>query len=145
MQPRRVTLTIESRLDEVPLLGILVNAICGETELPAEVRNQVELCVVEAVNNCIEHAYLLAPEHSVAVEVTLSPDFVAFDIVDSGRTADPQLMDADHRNELEMPATSRSQLSEGGRGLAIMQQLMDGFEYSSKGNKNCLHLTKRLR
>lgn len=145
MRLRRVTLTIESRLEEVPLLGTLVNAICGTAELTAEECNQVELCVVEAVNNCIKHAYLLAPGHSVEVQARLSSDFVVFDIVDSGRPADPRLMTFDHRHKLKMSATNSSQLPESGRGLAIMQQLMDSCEYSSRATKNRLRLTKRLR
>jgi serine/threonine-protein kinase RsbW len=144
MPEQRVSLTIEGRLDAVPLLGRLVNALGAVAKLSSAERSQVEVCVLEAVNNCIKHAYRQAPGKTVEVEASVLSDRLVFDIFDSGKSADPVWMHADHSAALEL-SPDPNQLPESGRGLAIMQEYMDGVEYTPGGTRNRLRLTKNLK
>lgn len=147
MRERRLTIAIESRLEDVPLLGILVNALCASVNLQAVARNEVEVCVVEAVNNSIKHAYQCEPGHLVEVTVSLSTERLVFDIFDSGTAADPIYMHADHFVALKLSLEQAQTIAESGRGLAIMQAFMDSLEYTAGvagKQRNRFRLTKRL-
>lgn len=146
MREQRLTLTIESRLEDVPLLGTLVNALCCFVKLSATARNQVEVCVVEAVNNSIQHAYHGEAGHLVEVAVSLPPESLVFDIFDSGTSADPSAMHADHCGALKLSLDQPQAIAESGRGLAIMQAFMDSMEYTAGvagKHRNQFRLTKR--
>jgi serine/threonine-protein kinase RsbW len=140
-----IRLTIDSRLDAVPLLGLLVNTLCSVAGLSPAERNLVEVCAVEAVNNVIEHAYRSEPDHELSLAVTIAPDRLILEVFDRGQPADPAVIHADHRQALEIHADHLSQVAETGRGLAIMQVVMDSLEYTTGGGGNCLRLTKRLQ
>ena len=144
MHTQQITFKIESRLEDVPLLGTLVNALCKSVKLSLVDSNHVEVCIVEAANNAIRHAYHDAPGHFVELVVNLLPDQLIFDICDSGSSASPEIMHADRRHTLDAHIDLVEQLSESGRGLAIMRELMDSFEYMPGTARNRLRLTKRL-
>lgn len=144
VREQHITFRIESRLTDVPLLGRLVNTLCGIAKLSVRESNDVEVCIVEALNNAVRHAYNEEPGHFVELSVSLVPGKLVFDVFDSGHSADPEAMHSDHRHTLEDRAGTVGQLAEGGRGLAIMQELMDSLEYTPGNTRNRLRLTKRL-
>ena len=74
MRRGTITLAIESRLQDVFLIGLAVNKICSAIPLPDDDVYQLELCVVEAVNNSIEHAYSSEEGHRVEVVTTVDPE-----------------------------------------------------------------------
>src|SRR6202453_1482442 len=84
----RLNFEIESRLDAVPLLGQAVYLLCTAAGFAPVEGSQVEVCVVEALNNSIEHAYEGDPAHRVELEVNLLPNQLIFDVWDSGTPAD---------------------------------------------------------
>lgn len=137
----RIQLMIPSRLDAVPLLGSMVKAICESVGLGDTDRQLVGLCLVEAANNAIIHAYCEKEGGTVGVEVTLYPEKLIFDVVDFGRAGDPEKMNSDHRAALSESSPQFSQ-AESGRGLAIMQEVMDSVEYTVRSNNNRLRLVK---
>ena len=140
---QRVQMVIESRLDAVPLLGRMIGAVCESAGLSPEDRDMVGLCLAEAANNSILHAYHEDPGNTISVEVTLCPEKMIIDVVDFGTSADPAVMNADHRAALD-EGTAPHSLQESGRGLAIMQEIMDSFEYTSRVCSNRLRLIKRF-
>ncbi len=139
-----IELAIQSRLSAVPLLAGQVGAICDSAGLCPGDRHLVGLCLVEAVNNAIIHAHHEEPGNNVGVEVTVYPEKIVFDVIDSGTPADPAKMNADHRAALE-PGSSQDSLAESGRGLAIMQEVMDSVEYTVHPGSNRLRLVKHLK
>jgi anti-sigma regulatory factor (Ser/Thr protein kinase) len=141
----QVKLTIASRLDAVPLLGHLVRAVCLHAGLASLEANEVEVCVAEVVNNSIKHAYGGDPDHSVAVEVTLLATELTLDIWDSGKSEEPSKIHQDHRQAFSLDPEHPEDFPESGRGLAIIQQLMDSFEYTPGAERNRFRLTKRLK
>ena len=142
MCAQQFTLTIESRLDSVPVLASMARKISESAGLSPNEQNEVELCITEAANNVIKHAYLGESANVVELGVTILPDYVVFDLFDSGISAEPELMEIDRRHLLAV-APEIEGASESGRGIAIMQSVMDSLEYSS-GERNHLRLTKRL-
>jgi serine/threonine-protein kinase RsbW len=138
-------LTIASRFDAVPLLGQLVRSICVYAGLTPEEANEVELCAVEAVNNSIKHAYCEDPDHSVEVVVAVESMRLILDICDSGTPADFQRFHRNHLEGLDLDPDHPENIPEGGRGLAIIQQVMDSFEYTPGTEKNRFRMTKQFR
>jgi anti-sigma regulatory factor (Ser/Thr protein kinase) len=72
------------------------------------------------------------------------PDYIVFDLFDSGTSAEPSLIEVDRRNLLLDVDLEIDGPRESGRGIAIMQSVMDSLEYTP-GERNRLRLTKRLR
>jgi serine/threonine-protein kinase RsbW len=142
MPAQHISLMIESRLEEVPLLGALVNTLCLSSNLSKLAGNEVEVCIVEAVNNAIRHAYHEEPGDVVEVAVTVLPEEIVFEVFDKGTSADPEIMHADHSDALELDPEHVGEVPEDGRGLAIMHALMDSFEYTPGSARNRLRMTK---
>jgi serine/threonine-protein kinase RsbW len=140
---KRLTFEVESRLDAVPLLGQVAYLLCTAAGLAPVEGSQVEVCVVEAVNNSILHAYRGNSAHRVELEVNLLPGQLIFDVWDSGTSADAAMMNADHRGALEVHSDYVKDISESGRGLAIIQVVMDSFEYTPGTERNRLRMIKR--
>jgi serine/threonine-protein kinase RsbW len=140
---KRLAFEIESRLEAVPLLGQVACLLCTTAGFTPIEGSQVEVCVVEAVNNSIQHAYRGDPGQSVELEVTLLPGQLVFDVWDTGTPADAARMNADHRGALEIQSDCVNDISEGGRGLPIIQEVMDSFEYTPGTERNRFRMIKR--
>ena len=104
----------------------------------------MEICAVEAVNNSIKHAYGEDPEQRVEVAVSLELSRLTMDIRDSGRSVDEKSINRDHLQAIHFDPKYPQHVSEGGRGLAIIQQVMDSFEYTAESEGNRFRMTKRL-
>ena len=66
----RVRLTINSALEDVVFVGLMVNKICDHLQMDPVEAYQIELCAVEAVTNAIKHAY--QNESGKEVSITLA-------------------------------------------------------------------------
>lgn len=142
MSSQQFTLTIQSRLDSVHILAIMARKISESAGFSAHELDEVELCISEAANNAIKHAYSGESKYVVELAVTVLPDSVVYDLFDSGLSADPSMMEADRRYLLDVdPALDG--LGESGRGIAIMQSVMHSLQYTA-GQRNRLRLTKLL-
>lgn len=139
----RFTLEIESRFDAVPLLGQVVYLLCTAAGFAPVEGSMVEVCVVEAINNSIKHAYQGDPTHRVELEVDLLPNQLVVDVLDSGIAADAARMHADHSHALEVLPECVEDISESGRGLAVIQEVMDSFEYTPGIERNRMRMIKR--
>lgn len=143
MRAKRIKFTIDSNLEDVFLVGLAVNKLCSIIPSAHIDPHQIELCVVEAVNNAIEHAYDNKTGHKVEVIFTLESDRLTLDICDSGRPMERKHLA--YRKRLDFPPAEVHRLSERGRGLAIIQEIADEVEYQTIQGKNKLTLIKWLR
>jgi serine/threonine-protein kinase RsbW len=91
-----------------------------------------ELALVEACNNAILHADEAGRRHPVLVEASCNP-------------LEIELRITDHTGGFEMPekAILPGPDSEQGRGLYLMQTLMDSADYKRGAAENTLVLRKR--
>jgi serine/threonine-protein kinase RsbW len=139
----QIHLTIESDFKAVFLVGRALQSLCALTALSELDTYQVELAVVEAVNNVIEHAYGQKPGYTIEVHLVLHHGKITVTIADTGTTMRPQLLSQD-RCLPDIQADDVQQLPEGGWGLSIMQQIMDELTYSTVDGKNVLVLRKNI-
>lgn len=132
-----ITLAIDSRVENVFLIGLAVNKICASIPLSEQGAYEAEVSVVEAVNNVIKHAYGNEPGHTVEVVVTVNQSAVTFEVCDTGRPLE--------RLEVRLPQVDSDDyesLPEGGRGLYIMHAFSDQVRYDRSGARNVLTLVK---
>ncbi len=136
----RIRLIIDSRLENVSLVGGAVRGIADTLSMDSTTRYQLELCVVEAVNNDIKHAYHCQAGHSVEVDVLLYPDRLTVKICNSGESMDPAKVTPFSFDPLKVET-----LPEQGMGVYILNSLMDEIHYETIGGRNILTLIKYLK
>jgi serine/threonine-protein kinase RsbW len=143
MRPKIIKIVIDSKLKEVPSVGKKIREICLSMRLSSFEAFQIELCVVEAVTNSIKHAYRLEAGHQVEITLSIVSDKFIFDICDTGISMDSKLLE-EKDPSLSFDADNLESVSEKGRGLVIIKEIMDNVTYTSKQGKNCLSMTKKL-
>ncbi len=100
----------------------------------------MELAVVEAVNNVIIHGYKRNPENIVEVICHIIPQqSITFEVYDKGKPMPKDLLSGIVQN-----ADDIGQLSESGRGLFLINEVMDHLEYKKEKGRNIFILTKYL-
>jgi serine/threonine-protein kinase RsbW len=139
-----VTVVVESRLECVPLAGTVVRAFCHASGASNLESGQIELCIMEAVNNCVVHAYQSEPGHAIEVVASCHDGEFRFEVYDQGKARSPETLRRSRRHLLDFNSTSLDSLPERGRGLAIIESIMDGMEYVTLGGKNRFLMTKRI-
>lgn len=140
---RKITLTIDSKLDNVALIGTAIQGLCTLTPLTATAIDDVQLCVVESVNNAIEHSYANQMNYLVEVTVSLFPDYLMIEIADTGEAMDASLLKFVTSPDITRLPPLRK-LPEGGWGLYIIKSRMDEVTYYSHKGLNILRLVKRF-
>jgi serine/threonine-protein kinase RsbW len=139
---REIELRIDSRLDQVALVGLCVERIAREAGLGEGDAYSVELCVVEAVSNAIRHAYRGEKGHHVWTRVRLGGSRLEIRIEHEGiplpeeKRHPPSLADFDPEDPATIPA--------GGRGLFLIHSLMDEVRHEASGRRAVLVMTKAL-
>lgn len=132
-------ISIKSELEHVALVGAAINKVCTVLPLSQVDAFQTELCIVEAVNNCIKHAYDNKSEHEVEVSVNVYLDRVIFEVRDTGK-----LMPERGEPSLDFDPANLDQLPEGGMGLFIMNEIMDKVEHLHDEGTNIVRMIKRF-
>lgn len=137
MSPKKISFLIDSKLDNVSLVGVAIRGICNYLSLSEIDTYYLELCVVEAVNNAIKHAYNSEAGHAVEINITHSNNNITFEISDRGRK-----MASHGPRRLNFDAEDLVMIPEHGMGLFIIDSVMDEVTYQSDGNKNTLTMRK---
>ena len=94
----------------------------------------VKLCVEEAVRNAISYGSKSDKNLPVEVSYTIEGDKIKVVIEDKGNGFNVK--------DLPDPTDMKNLYKESGRGVYIMQKLMDKVEYNEKGNR--VTMEKRL-
>jgi len=140
MKNRAFKLTVNSMLENIPRVGLKVRDLCSLAQLDETASFQMELCVVEAVTNCIKHAYELQPGHTVEIDARLLEDRIIFKIIDTGKAMTNLASTAYQPDKNNLDA-----LPESGMGLMIIRTIMDETTYRQIGGKNELTMCKHLK
>jgi serine/threonine-protein kinase RsbW len=135
-----IRLVLDSRLENVVLVGGAVRGIADTLSMDGTTRYLLELCVVEAVNNAIKHAYHTEAGHLVEVEIRCDPDRLTFKICDTGESLIPAAVAPFCFNPLNVEA-----LPERGMGIFILNNVMDEVRYETISGRNILTLVKYLK
>ncbi len=142
--PRQIRLTIGSRVEEIPLVGVAVKAVCSFLGLPGKMADEVELCTVEAVTNSVQHAYRHR-RGDVEVELCLLGEKLVVEVWDTGESMTGESFRAGLLRSAEASILSADELPESGRGLQILFGIMDSCEYATLNGKNRLRMTRKLK
>ncbi len=138
MRTGSIALTIDSEFRNVFLVGLAVQSIYASIPLSEQSAYEMEMAVVEAVNNSIEHACHNCAGHPITICMHLTEDRITFVIADDGDivmslAATPTLDDS-----VAIPPRER------GRGVQIIRALMDEVAYRHDGASNILTMVKYL-
>lgn len=135
-----IKLIIESRIENVSLIGGAVRGIANGLSFDEMSSYHLELCVVEAVSNATKHAYHSQAGHPVEVDILLFQDRITFKISDTGESLEPKKV-----RLLRFDPQKLETLPESGMGLFIMHALMDEVNYETLSGRNTLTMSKFLR
>jgi serine/threonine-protein kinase RsbW len=138
-----IQLVIDSNLENVWMVGVTINRLCALV-LDQTACNEVELAVVEAVNNCIEHAYRQDDGHQVKVTLEIGAEAVEIDVEDEGEPLDRELVDKIKADGLSFDPADMDNLPEGGMGWFLINSMMDEVHYDSAGGRNVLSMIKNI-
>jgi serine/threonine-protein kinase RsbW len=142
--PTSTTYSIESDFEEVSHLGQTIHklvAIAGMGEVDSA---RVELGVVEALNNVIEHAYQLQPNHKIKVILESSKNYIVIHIIDTGIAMGQSLPSIEDNQQELKEHIVREDIPEGGWGLVLIKSIMDEVSYKSENGINHLTLLKKM-
>lgn len=140
----KMSVEVESRLEAVPLAGTLVRTFCIELGASGVESGQIEVCVVEAANNSVVHAYAREPGHTVKIIASHQDSEFRFEVWDQGRPMNTETLRRNRSHLLEMNPDELGGAPESGRGLAIIEAIMDSIEYVAAEGWNRFYMTKRV-
>lgn len=133
-----IKLSIDSKIVHVALLAKAVRGICSSVIYDEQTLYNLELCIVEAVTNVINHAYKRNPNKTVEVFVKVNDQAVTFKIVDQGEKHVNPII----KKELDYNPKDVNALPESGMGLFLIHKLMDEVSYTEQDDKNVLFMKK---
>lgn len=145
MDTGKINLSIDSDLRQVQHVGEAVRCLSSHLELADVKPNSVELAVVEAVNNSIEHAYQSKAGHSVDVAFEYNSDCLNIKISDYGVPM-PKSIAGQLSSETSMPssAVDLDLLPESGWGMQLLKSVCDEVSYKRNNSCNTLSLSFKL-
>jgi len=132
----KVQWKIKNELPELERMAALIDAFGREHDLEEEMIGDVRLALDEVITNIIQHGYEDAEEHSIDVDLELTPEYLNIRVEDDGKPFDPlQAVSAD----IETPFEENEI---GGWGIYLAKQVMDEISYRQKDGLNQLTLKK---
>lgn len=132
-------ITINSEYKNVSSVCFITKTFCEENSVPEEKIREIELSLAEALNNIIKHSYKGDGNNKIDIKMDCSDKNFSVELTDYGESRKNL-----NKPVLEFDPDDIDGLPEGGMGLFIIEQLMDGNNYSVEGNKNIFTLVKNI-
>ncbi|MEM9140446.1 MAG: ATP-binding protein [Pseudomonadota bacterium] len=134
--------SISSSFENVADLAEKVSDACGtKAGAHADATDMLRLCLAEALNNIVEHAYGGAEGKPIYADVHLKDSSYEVLLIDEGKPMpDGQVP----TGEVDFDETDLSALPEGGFGWMLIRNEMDVIEYERRDGCNVLKLGKDL-
>jgi serine/threonine-protein kinase RsbW len=130
-------LAIDSRLENIELVQVVLNDTLERLGLDDDVRHWVDLATREAVANAIKHGNEGDVDKQVEVDLSVDGGDVVVRVSDRGRGFDP--------SRVEDPLAPENLLRPTGRGLFYMQRFMDRVDYGERsGGGTVVTLRKQV-
>ncbi len=137
MDNTSIKLSIKSDAKNVSFVCHTVKGFLENLSIEKSIRDKVELCLAEALNNIIRHSYKNNPENLVNIKVEKEGNEIKVILVDYGIPRP-----ADIKPSLCFDPEDIENLPEGGFGLFLIDSLMDENIYKTVDGKNVLLLKK---
>jgi serine/threonine-protein kinase RsbW len=142
MRPGTFELTMDSNVEDATLASAVVRAFLSRLNLDEHESDMAELCLQEALVNCVCHAYGRKAGSVVRLRIELNTDEIHFEVEDQGKgTNKHSLQDAIRKSVLFNPE-DHTTLSSSGRGMLIIHQVMDSWDYFQRDGWNVLRMSK---
>ena len=138
MERSVVTLSIDSSLHQLVSVRAALRGLGVEAGLGGGALGRLELCVAEAVNNCMEHAYGGQPGQPILIEWTATAADVRVEVCDRGKRLDAGYLDRVGPSLLEVDPQKPESFRPRGRGLALIKAFAARVQYRSDGDTNRL-------
>lgn len=116
-------LKIQSIPDNISKVESFLESVNDNLRLNEVEFHKLLVATTEAVNNAIMHGNKSNPEKLVTVDVFIKKNYVIISVGDEGGGFDPE--------KIPNPLEEENLLKESGRGLFLMQTLMDEVEISA--------------
>jgi len=136
---RDINLKIDSRIENIPLLSSAIKGICNFLEFDKKDTYMFELCIFEAVTNCIKHAYNQKPGFYVDIVFSILDSSIEIIVKDYGQPMDTYYLSKEHLQR------AKNSVIEDGRGLLIITEYMDSVDYTTKDGTNILYMKKSIK
>ncbi|MBN2530535.1 MAG: ATP-binding protein [Deltaproteobacteria bacterium] len=142
-----MSFTIEYRVAATALsiraISMSLKAFFSNFESVADSASMLELAIAEGMNNVFEHAYDGRTEGEMRIVVQLEGKKLSVSIFDQGEEPNPDRVSAiPFMSEFTDDLPERESLLCEGRGVYIMETLMDSLDYQRVGDENCLIMKK---
>ena len=133
----KLSLTVETRLEELDGLAASVEDFAREQEWPLDLTFQVNLVLEELWLNVVNHGHDNG-EHVVDIELTSEAESLTIEITDDGKPFNPL-----ENAPIPDVTAALGDRSIGGLGVHLVRTMMDEMRYSREDGKNHLILVKR--
>ncbi len=130
-------LTIGSRLEELSEVYSAIEALARQHHLDEETVNALQIAVIEAGTNAIQHGNAFAKDKSVTFDFTVDPRDIHVRVDDFGQGFDP--------GKVLNPTDESRLLSPHGRGLYLMRELMDEVTFRTRDDHGTTVVLRKAR
>lgn len=144
MSAKKLKMTIQSDIRNVPLVGTTMRAVCSAV-FPGEDFYEVELCISEILGNVIEHTFNNAGDYIIDISIDIIGNDIYIEILDNGEALAEDIAEYINSNDVpsfEIATDDIEHIPERGRGLSIVKSVMDNFTYEYKSGKNLYSMKK---
>lgn len=131
--------SILSKYDKVTGISDAINDFMTENFVPKNIADMFQTCLLEALNNIIEHAYKEDFTQSIDISIEITAQKVSVTLFDTGIPRENT-----KRAIFEFDPSDIEGLPEGGMGLYIIENLMDKTDYKTENSVNKFTLIKYL-
>ena len=132
--------SILSSFENVANLAEEVSVYCGDVHgTTADAIDMLRLCVAEALNNVVEHAYSGQDGKPIFAEVSVQPEKFEVLIIDEGK---PMPRGGPPEAAMDFDLDDLENLPEGGFGWMLIREQMDVVDYERRDGHNILRLEK---
>ena len=133
----KLTLAVETRLEELDRLAACVEDFAREQEWPNDLTFQVNLVLEELWLNVVNYGHENG-DHVVMIELTSEAESLTIEMTDDGKAFNPL-----ENAPVPDVTAALGDRSIGGLGVHLVRTMMDELRYSREGGKNHLTLVKR--
>jgi len=134
----KASLAINNTIAEMQKVVDFVDQFGTTHDIPANITNDVNLCLDELINNTISYGYEDRQPHNIVVSLLLTGGLLAAEVQDDGKPFDLRKTTA-----AETGGTLQSR-KVGGLGVHFVKALMDNVAYMRAGRHNVVRITKKL-
>ena len=134
-----LAMNITSTPEQVRHACEALHGLCEQAGMARTEVYQFELCLAEALNNIIEHAFGGKQDHSIHIDLSVDQDYVAADVTYPTQQQWP----AELLLEATLPMPIDDELPERGFGNYLIKHLMDQIDITHQDGQTKIYFAKR--